>query len=342
MGGYGYTVPVGIGEQMTGNRSRNGVQGRPRRSAVSRLASGIGQLVGRPVASQIAGTVRRLLQPPVPGPRAVPAVREQDPGLERARAALANARTQMPGLLGGNGPIPESGNMGLQALVAQASTSTFELSVGMGGMARIEEAILRLEDERLRLSAEVAELRLAVGELREILRRPDSGPGEDSGPREDSGLRAQDSARPELAWALAPPDARPEPNRKAAESANGATLATDARETVTERQEDDTSGQEPPAEEVEGAAGSAPVADAGIVYPSGSVGVSLRVAAVSGPVMLDAIHRVLTALAEVDGVRLVSYADGQAEFRVYLRQPLTRVRLLASLAGAGPGLRTED
>lgn len=324
---------------MAANSSRNPGQVGPRRTRVSRLAAGLDRLAGRPIVSEIEGAVRRFLQPQPSPPLPLSAVQAQDPGLQRARTALTAARTQMPGLLSGNSPgsgvVPAaagSGGTALEALLTQSSAPAFEFSSGMGGLARLEEAILRLDDERRQLSAEVAALRLTVGELRETLLQLDER--ESYRGRQDSGWHEPTEVAP-----IPPPQIEPVAAPAATEGPAEAAQETDQREAATEQQRSDEAGQQSQAEDM-----GEPVAatEAGVIYPSGSVGVCLRIASVAGPVALDAIHRSLTAMPEVDAVRLLSYADGLAEFRIYLRQPLARARLVASVAAAGPRLRIED
>lgn len=86
-----------------------------------------------------------------------------DARLERARAALAEARSQMPGLLG------EPADAELPSL----SGSDEEHRDGSDRLARVEDVARRLEDERRRLGSEVAALHIAVEELREVLARAD-------------------------------------------------------------------------------------------------------------------------------------------------------------------------
>ena len=282
---------------MAGNTSRGSGPGSRQHTTISRLAAGLDRLAGGRIGRQIEGAVQRLFAlkefkefrevPAIPPPPM--AVQDQDPGVQRARMALAHARTQMPGLLSENGParppvpgvFPGAGR-GLDALTPKASVPAFELSAGTGGLARLEEAILRLEDERRQLSAEVAALRLAVGELRETLlqldeREPYPRPAAPIEMGEREGERAP--APSEGALEHIAPILPPEPELAAL-----------------------------------------PDPDAvGLIYPSGSVGACLRVASVAGPAALDAIHGALTSLIQVDAVRLLSYADGLAEFRVYLQ-----------------------
>ena len=323
---------------MAGNAPQNPRRDRPQRTTVSRFTAGLDRLAGRGAGRRFEGAVRRLLQGPLAVHHATLATRDPDPGLQRARTALATARTQMPGLLSGGRPVPAGGQdadgtgaADFRAFVTREPAPALELSAGGGALARLEEAILRLEDERRQLSAEVAALRLAAGELRETLLQLDE---RESYPHRSAARAAhidiEAHAAPVEQREEALPPLESEEAHAALPGPEGAESKLDAAAAACGEAGDQEPEAEAWGEECQ------EVADAGIVEPSGSVGVCLRVASVAGSVALDAIHRSLTALTAVDTVRLLTYADGLAEFRVYLKQPLARARLMACVRQAAP------
>jgi hypothetical protein len=97
--------------------------------------------------------------------------------LERARAVLADAREQMPGLLRAADSADGSAIslVDAVALPAAAPAPAMESQAASGSdhLGRLEEMLVRLEEERRQLGAEVAALRLIVEELREALVRVD-------------------------------------------------------------------------------------------------------------------------------------------------------------------------
>lgn len=245
-----------------------------------------------------------------------------DPALLRARAALNNARTLMPGLLDASKTLP-AGSGSLLTLTPAAAPYA-EQMVATPGVARLEEAILRLEDERRQLSAEVMALRMAVDELRETLLQLDE---QRPPPRQIQIVDAEPLAQPangQAKAALASADAAGAasgPTDLMHPEAPGAE-AGDRRQAALESTR--------PSQDTE----SLPE----FIYPAGSVGLRLCVRPVSDPARLDALHRALTSAPEVESVRLQHYEDGEASLRIYLRLPAARRRLIALLDRAVPGV----
>lgn len=104
----------------------------------------------------------------------------QETMLARARAALTDAREQMPGLMHTVPPVIAETVEQPQAAPAPAaggSVTIAELPALAlerdARSARVEEVIRRLEDERRELRSELGELRLIAQELRETLVRLD-------------------------------------------------------------------------------------------------------------------------------------------------------------------------
>jgi len=103
----------------------------------------------------------------------------ENAGLVRARAALAHARQQMPGLLG---TLPAATADSSAPAIRPAEPQNESIAVVDGAaqlferdmrLARVEEVILQLEEERRQLRSEVATLRLLADDLRETLVRLD-------------------------------------------------------------------------------------------------------------------------------------------------------------------------
>jgi hypothetical protein len=128
-----------------------------------------------PLARYIGLRLRRLgdsiatVAPPPRQPDANP------PALVRARAALADARQQMPGLMGIQ-PLETADGRPLETALARKEavvTLPIEPAEHQMGLARVEELVLSLQEERRDLRSEVAALRLIAEELREALQRLD-------------------------------------------------------------------------------------------------------------------------------------------------------------------------
>jgi hypothetical protein len=128
-----------------------------------------------PPTRVLSATLARFrLRPRRPAPTPPDA---QDPRLERARAVLADARMQMPGLLGvverSDGPQTSSLESVAPPPQDQPPAVDDRSVTGTDNLARLDATLARIEEERRQLGAEVAALRLIVEELRETLVRLD-------------------------------------------------------------------------------------------------------------------------------------------------------------------------
>jgi hypothetical protein len=141
--------------------------------------------------------------------------------LNRARAALADARLHMPGLLGMAMPdavetSPDAEPQPASGALVDASSFPLPVEEGEGEgapepdlrLARVEEVVLRLEEERRQLRAEVVALRLIAEELRETLIRLDETAAY---PRPAPPAGEQSDQEQEPAAAPSPALAPPEP-----------------------------------------------------------------------------------------------------------------------------------
>jgi hypothetical protein len=158
-----------------------------------------------PVARYLAVGLRRLgdsiATTPIPAPP-----QTSSPRVERARAALADARQQMPGLLGLETQLAAKTDDHRELEVRAEYPATEPLAHAPSGselsLARVSEIVLTLEEERNSLRAEVAALRMIAEELRESLLRLDERSfqsSRDSSSADDQELR------------LGPPLIPPEP-----------------------------------------------------------------------------------------------------------------------------------
>jgi hypothetical protein len=95
--------------------------------------------------------------------------------MTRARAALVDAREQMPGLLRERPSGSELEAARRRELVDPDSRRELTAATPTNGLslARVEEIVLNLQEERTELRAEVAALRMISEELRETLVRLD-------------------------------------------------------------------------------------------------------------------------------------------------------------------------
>jgi hypothetical protein len=145
---------------------------RPRRSegraTADQLARSVGLTLQRlTTAFSVASPRRRTATP----------LRSDQEVVARARAALTDAREQMPGLMGTSPVLTvEKQDHALQKLAAipppmpEVAQSTLAADLRL---ARMEEMVLRLEDERAQARSEIEALRQIAAELRDALSRLD-------------------------------------------------------------------------------------------------------------------------------------------------------------------------
>jgi hypothetical protein len=138
------------------------------RTTVDQLAQSLGLTLQRLTSAFSAATPRR--RPPVP-------VRTERDAVARARAALSDARDQMPGLMSASPILTIDNERELERNVAAAPALVPDLAhvptAGDLRLARMEEMVLHLDAERAQARSEIEALRQIAAELREALMRLD-------------------------------------------------------------------------------------------------------------------------------------------------------------------------
>jgi hypothetical protein len=220
----------------------------------------------------------------------------EDPRLARARAALADARLQMPGLLADRSDAddhPSTASLRPTENTDPETDTAVESSDAHQRLDDIEDRIVQLEEDRRRLGSEVSAVHRMVEELRETLatfnarRSPVTNPA--VGALGDGRLNAVASPR---------------------------------------------------------ASGNIPSTEGGPPLPAAAT-VEVRLLSVDDPAILASLQVSLARQPELDGVRFVRFAEGEASFRCSLRRPRSEVELLdllqrvipsaKPLAGPAPG-----
>lgn len=279
------------------------VAGRAPAELPPRLSSVLQRLAAS-AAGRYLGSALRQLQPSGSASPAAPSgVGDGSAGLERARLALSQARSQMPGLLGSHGDVPVTPAAQspvtdeiLTSLPA-AAASAYSIDAA-ARLPQLEEVVLQLGEERRRLSAELESLRLIVDELREALVRLDEG------------MLAQQTV--------------PVTGRRPTSSA-------DPIEHLPTSQPAETPGQRSEATQTTGCE-----ADAALpIYPAGSVGVRLWLRPLAAGTTTATIEAALAAASEIEAARVVVTDDRRFQARISLRRPTSARQLERLLRAAG-------